>query len=355
MPRFSAQPLQEFTRRIFEARGVRTAVAAVVAESLVLGNLKGHDSHGVIRVIEYVDWLARGWIDPAAELEVLREDGALLLTDGHYGFGQYIGRQATEQAIARTRAHGVCVLTLRRSGHLGRLGEFSEIAAAAGLVSFSFTNTHGGGVLVAPHGGTERRLSANPLTAGAPLAEAEAIIMDLATSTIAEGKLKLARARKEQVSSGLFVNAAGEPSTDPEAYYATPPGALLPMAGHKGFALSLFAEVFAGALSGGSCSRPDEPRVANNWFALFLDPERFCGRAAYDAEVTRFRHWIKSSRPMRGFAEILVPGEPEARTLAVRARQGIPIDDDTWSRLSAIAQQSGIPLPPPDPSESTPR
>src|SRR5262245_28938554 len=123
MPILNAEPLEDLCRRVFEAHRVSAPVAAVVAHSLVLGNLKGHDSHGVIRVIDYVDWLARGWIDPDGELEVIRDDGPILVTDGHYGFGQHVGRQATERAIERTRALGICVLSLRRSGHLGRLGE----------------------------------------------------------------------------------------------------------------------------------------------------------------------------------------------------------------------------------------
>lgn len=342
MPLLTADALEDLCRRVFGAHGVPAPVAAVVARSLVLGNLKGHDSHGVIRVIDYVDWLARGWIDPHGELEVVRDAGPILVTDGHYGFGQHVGRQATEWAIERCRELGVCVLTLRRSGHLGRLGEFAEMAAEAGQVHLSFTNTHGGGVLVAPHGGYDRRLSANPLAAGAPVAGAEDLIMDLATSTVAEGKLKVWRARGEPVAPGLFVTASGETSNDPSAFYADPPGALLPMAGHKGYALSVFAEVFAGALAGGSCSRPDERRVANGWFATFVDPERFSGRAFYDAEISRFRDWVKSSRRMEGFDEILMPGEPEARTEAVRSREGIPVDEVTWSKIEAIARRSGV-------------
>ena len=256
MPILTAAMLNDVCRGIFEASGVPARVAAVVARSLVLGNLKGHDSHGVIRVIDYVDWLARGWIDPNGELEVVRDDGPILVTDGHYGFGQHVGRQATERAIERTRTLGICVLTLRRSGHLGRLGEFAEMAAEGGLVHFSFTNTHGGGVLVAPHGGCERRLSANPLAAAAPVPGAEAIVMDMATSTVAEGKLKVLRARGEPVAPGLFVTASGETLTDPADFYADPPGALLPMAGHKGFALSVFAEVFAGCWPAGAVAGP---------------------------------------------------------------------------------------------------
>ena len=346
MPTFEAQQLTPFVQHIFEGHGVRRAVARQVARSLVLSNLKGHDSHGVFRVIQYVDWLSRGWIDPEAELEVLRDDGAILMTDGHYGFGQYVGRQATRAAIDKTGQQGVCILTLRRGGHLGRIGEFAELAAAAGLVHFSLANVHGGGVLVAPHGGRERRLSANPLTAAAPLAGGEAIVMDMATSTIAEGKLNVARARGEEVAPGLFLNGEGLPSTRPEEFYGDPPGALLPMAGHKGFALSVFAEILAGALAGGSCSRWGQPRVANNWFALFVDPKRFSGQESFAGECSRFRDWVKSSRLQDGFSEILMPGEPEARMWEQRSRQGIPVEEDTWRKIAAISSAVGVPLPP---------
>ena len=345
MPTVDAPELIPFVQRIFEAHDVPAAVAQRVARSLVLSNLKGHDSHGIFRVIQYVDWLSRGWINPRAELEVLRDDGAILMTDGHYGFGQCIGRQATQMAIGKTRHLGACILTLRRSGHLGRIGEFAELAAEAGLVHFSLANVHGGGVLVAPHAGRERRLSANPVTAAAPLEGGEAIVMDMATSTIAEGKLNVARARQEEVSPGLFLNGQGQPSTRPQEFYGDPPGALLPMAEHKGFALSVFAEIFAGALSGGSCSRSDQPRVANNWFALFVDPRRFSGEESFDGECSRFRDWVKSSRLRDGFSEILMPGEPEARIFERRSREGIPVEADTWSKVATIAASVGVQLP----------
>ena len=153
----------------------------------------------MIRVIEYVAWIAKGWIVPDAELEIVRETDSLLLVDGHYGFGQVIGREATALAIEKTKRSGVCALSIRCSAHLGRIGEWAEMAAEAGLVCFSFTNTHGGGVLVAPFGGRERRFSANPLGAAAPLPGGGMLVMDFATSTIAEGKLKVARAKGESV------------------------------------------------------------------------------------------------------------------------------------------------------------
>jgi uncharacterized oxidoreductase len=345
MPTIDAKVLTPFIQNIFEAHNVPSPVAQVVATSLVLSNLKGHDSHGIIRMMTYVDWLSRGWINPKAELEVLLEDGSILMMDGHYGFGQYIGRQATYKAIEKTVDRGACILTLRRSGHLGRLGEFAELAAEAGLVHFSFTNTHGGGVIVAPFGGRERRLGANPVAAGAPIEGREAIIMDFATSTTAEGKLKIARARGEQVSPGLFLNSEGQPSTQPEEFYGDPPGALMTMAQHKGFALSVFAEILAGALTGGSCSRPDEPQVANGWFALFLDPKKFSGQKFFGEECSRFGAWVKSSQVQDGFSEVLLPGEPECRMFELRSSNGIPVEDDTWHKIGTIASDAGVPIP----------
>src|SRR5438876_1925157 len=160
MPIIDTKTLTDFTAAIFERSAIPPAVARQVADSLVQGNLKGHDSHGVIRIIEYVDWVERGWVNPHGRLTVVREQPCILVLDGDFGFGQVIGREAMVLGLAKAKKEGACILSLKRSGHLGRIGEFMEMAAEAGLVCFSFTNTHGGGILVAPHGGYEPRLSA---------------------------------------------------------------------------------------------------------------------------------------------------------------------------------------------------
>lgn len=344
MPTIQSEALAAFVQDIFIAYGVPESKAETVAISLTLGNLKGHDSHGVIRVIEYVDWIAKGWIAPSAELEIVRETESLLLVDGHFGFGQVIGREATALAIEKTKAGGVCVLSIRQSAHLGRIGEWAEMAAEEGLVCFSFTNTHGGGVLVAPYGGRERRLSANPLGAGVPLSNGEPLIMDFATSTIAEGKMKVARAKGEAVPPGCFVNAQGEMATDPEEYYADPPGALLPFGGHKGYSLSLFADILAGALSGAGCSK-GEARVANAMLAVFLDPKAFAGEAFFQQETEALVRRVKDCPTMSGVDEILVPGEPEAKTYAERIQSGVTIEDSTWARLTNLAHERSVLIP----------
>ncbi len=345
MPTIDARSLTDLTTAIFERSAVPPETARQVAESLVLGNLKGHDSHGVIRIIEYVDWVQRGLVNPNGRLTIEGEQPCILMLDGDFGFGQVIGREAMALGIGKAQREGACILSLKRSGHLGRIGEFMEMAAEAGLVCFSFTNTHGGGVLVAPHGGFDRRLSANPLAGGAPMPEGAAMIMDMATSTIAEGKIKVARSKGEALPPGSILNGRGEPSTSPDEYYALPPGTLLPMAGHKGFALSLFCEVMAGALTGAGCSQPGIERVANGFMAFILDPAVFGGRAFFDTQVGQLGRWVKSSRPALGFDEIMLPGEPEARAAGARARTGVPIDEATWRRICDIASALHVAIP----------
>ena len=345
MPTLPSDVLEQFANEIFVAKGVPAEVAAAVANSLVLSNLRGHDSHGIIRVIQYVDWMDRGWVQPKAELEVIQDRGAILIVDGHYQFGQLIGRQATALAIGKAKEEGVCILTIRRSSHLGRMGEFMEMAADAGLVSFSFTNTHGGGVLQAPHGGREARLSANPLAAGAPVPGKVDVIMDFATSMTAEGKVKVAQARGEQVPEGCLVDGQGMPTTDPDTYYGDPKGAILPAAGHKGYALAVFADILAGAVAGGSCSHANVDHVANGWFAIFVDPGAFCGQGFYEDQVSGLTDWIHSCPTREGFSEVMLPGEPEARATEKRRSGGIPIEDTTWQNLTAIAEALGVSVP----------
>lgn len=345
MPILDPDVLTAFATAIFEKCDVPTGIAKQVAESLVLGNLKGHDSHGVIRIIEYVDWMQLGWINPRGRLEIVKDQPCILIVSGNFGFGQVIGREALKLAIEKTKRDGACILSLRCSGHLGRVGELAEMAAAAGLTCFGMTNTHGGGVLVAPHGGCERRLSANPIVGAAPRGDDPAMVMDISTCTVAEGKIKVARNKGESLPTGLFVNGKGEPATNPEEYYATPPGAILPMAGHKGFAMSMFCEVFAGALTGAGCSKAGVSRVANGFMMFLIDPAAFCGNDFFQSELYGLSHFVKSSKLMAGFEDIQLPGEPESKIFHQRSQSGIPIDETTWKKITAVASARNVPIP----------
>ena len=197
---------------------------ARIAHYLVDANLVGHDSHGVIRVPSYIDWLRAGKVLANQALKIVFENDVIAVVDGQFGFGQVMGEEATKLGIEKARRQGVAVVALRNSGHLGRIGDWAEMAAAAGMVSLHFVNTSGGGILVAPFGGTQRRLSANPIAAGVPVENGPPIIVDISTCTIAEGKIKVAFNKGAKVPEGCILDSEGRPTDDPKAFYASPPG-----------------------------------------------------------------------------------------------------------------------------------
>jgi hydroxycarboxylate dehydrogenase B len=209
-------------------------------------------------------------------------------------------------------------------------------------LSVHFVNTSGAGILVAPHGGLNRRLSANPVAAGVPVKGGPPVILDISTSTIAEGKIKVALNKGTRVPDHCLLDGHGRPTNDPRAFYGPPPGAILPVGGHKGYALGVIAELFAGALSGGSCSNPKETRVVNNMLTVLIDPSFFVSEDDFAAEARRFLDYVKSADRVAPDAEILTPGEPERRTRAQRLRDGIELDETTWGQIRAACRLVGL-------------
>ncbi len=330
---------------IFRAAGCAGAEAGEVADHLVDANLAGHDSHGAIRVAKYVDWQRQGMVLPNRTLETLRDDGMLLMFDGGFGYGQSLGRTAMTQAIERARSTGIVVMALRNVGHLGRIGAWAEMATDAGLLSVHFVNTSGFGLLVAPHGGSDRRLSANPIAAGVPMPDGAPMILDMSTCVVAEGKIQVARNKGEPLPAGAVLDGHGQPTRDADAFYGSPPGAILPIAGHKGSGLSILCEVLAGALTGGGSSHPDNAsagRLVNNMLTILIDAGSLSGRDAFAADVVRLREWVKGSPPLAAGGEVLVPGEPERRTRRQRLETGSPLDDATRTQIAGAAAQVGL-------------
>jgi hydroxycarboxylate dehydrogenase B len=331
---------------IFAAGGCEPSEHNRIAHYLVGANLVGHDSHGVIRVPTYIDWLRAGKVIANQDLEIVFENDAIAVVDGRFGFGQVMGEESMKLGILKARRQGVAVVALRNSGHLGRIGDWAEMAAAADLVSLHFVNTSGGGILVAPFGGTQRRLSANPIAAGVPVKNGSPIIVDVSTCTIAEGKIKVAFNKGVKVPEDCILDSDGRPTDDPRAFYATPPGAILPLGGHKGYGLSVIAEVLAGALTGGACSHFGVDRVANNMLSIILDPAILQSTKAFSEEIGGLIEHVKSSRTVTPDGEILMPGEPEARSRARKMREGIEIDLTTWGQIVATAESLGVPVEP---------
>ena len=342
MPTLGAIQLKKIASDILNSAGATSADANIVAEALVEANLEGHDSHGVVRVPEYVHWMEQGLINSEARLRMVAEADAFAVIDGNWGWGQVMGRSAMEIAIQKASRAGAATISVLKCNHIGRVGDYPLMAAKKGMAAIMFVNTHGGGKLVAPWGGRERRLSANPISLAVPRSSGKPILVDISTCAIAGGKVTIALNSKKPVPQGCVIDAEGLPSTNPADFFGPPEGALLPFGGHKGFALSLLSDILAGAISGAGCSRPDTSRVGNSFLTTVIDISQFRERTSFDRDVDQLLEYVKSSKLASGFSEILIPGEPEARERARRETHGIPIDDETWRQISETAKQYGI-------------
>ncbi len=331
--RIPHDPLKRLTSAIFAAAGCQQPEADRIGHYLVEANLAGHDSHGVIRIPSYVEWLRAGKVLPNQTLKVVFENDVIAVVDGQFGFGQSIGEQAMQLGIDKAAQHGVAVVALRNSGHLGQIGAWALMAARAGKLSLHFVNTSGAGILVAPTGGISRRLSANPVAAGVPVRNGPPLVLDISTSTIAEGKIRVALNQGVPVPDDCLIDSQGRPTNDPKTFYGPPPGAILPFGGHKGYGLGIIAEMLAGALTGGHCSTPGAKRLVNNMLTILLDPTFFQSEEEFAQEADRFMAFVKSSEKAAPQSEILMPGEPEERARVKRLKEGIELDDTTWRQI----------------------
>jgi len=348
MQKIVATVIEPFVAEIFRAAGSDTVEAATIAAHLVEASLMGHDSHGLLRIPKYIDWVRAGEVVANQHVQVITDRGPLLVIDGNFGYGQVIGKEAMEIASMRAHTHGMAAVAIRNSGHLGRIGAWPELLARSGLASFHFVNTSGYGILVTPHGGSNRRFSANPIAAGVPIAGGDPLILDIATSAIAEGKIQLALNKGEMLPVGMLIDGHGRPTCDPAAFYAEPPGAILPFGGHKGSGLSFFCEIFAGSLSGGFASNPQSStanRLVNNMLSLVFEPDAFGNPEAFAEDVCRFVNWSKTTSPITPDGLVFLPGEIERETFAERLANGLPIDDETWKKIIATAAVLGVTSP----------
>ncbi|MAV35649.1 MAG: malate/lactate/ureidoglycolate dehydrogenase [Planctomycetaceae bacterium] len=337
-----APHLAALIERLFTAAGCQASEAETIARRLVQANLVGHDSHGVIRAPIYIRWLQQEMVRANQSPKVVLDSGPLGLLDGQLGFGQVMGEHAMRMAIEKAETCGVAVVGLRNSGHVGRVGDWPEMAAAAGLISFCLVNTTGLGMLTAPFGGIDRRLSANPFAAGIPTADGNPILLDISCSAVAEGKLKVALNKGVDVPDDCIIDHDGKPTNSPAVFYGDPPGAILSFGGHKGYGLGMVVELLAGALTGGGCTQPGRSRLEQGMLSIVVDPARFQPVDTFTAEVNRFVEWVKGSRTLTPDGEVLTPGEPERRTRQQRSAEGIPLDEKTWEQLSHSFQEWGV-------------
>jgi uncharacterized oxidoreductase len=343
MPVLSARVLNHISETLFVAAGVPDDEAAIVAQHLADANLVGHDSHGIRRVPDYVQRIRDGVYVPGAPFEIVAESETTAVYDGGWGMGQVQATRALERLLDKAQRHGTASVGLRKAGHIGRLGYYTERAAAGGMLGMCAANGHNVIEQVVPWGGIDRRLGTNPIAYAVPTGVGFPLVLDVATSAAAEGKLRVYRNLGKPIPEGWVIDKEGNPTTDPGAYYDG--GALLPFGGgvgHKGFGMGFMAEVMAGALAGTSQVETEPWRYGcNGVFMMAVRIDALRPLEAFVADVDALIDYIKSSRKAPGFDEILVPGEFEARNRRVREREGVQVDDETWRQIAETARSLG--------------
>ncbi len=339
----SYDALLAFSSQVFEAAGAGPAEAAIVAEHLVLASLLGYDTHGVMRIPQYVEDVRKGVINPGASMGVDSEDGSTAVVDCGWNFGQVGGRYAIDIAVAKAREFRTATVVARHCNHAGRLGAYTARAAEQGFLAIAFCNSPIHGHFVAPWGGREGRLATNPISFSVPTGNERPIVADFSTAEASEGAIRLHRNQGRKLPDAWITNARGEATNDPNEFYGPPRGAILPFGGkrgYRGFALAMLVEIMGGLLGGSPISKQ---QPGNGLGFIVIDPSAFVPLEEFTLMVDELGEYIKSSETAPGFEGVFLPGELEFRTRQQRLRDGIPIDHNTWSQIVSAAASLGVP------------
>lgn len=331
---YDAATLEDVTDRMLQALGAPADLAELVARSLVLSNLVGHDSHGIVRLIQYSGWIRDGQIQPTARPEVATRRGVIAVVDGKWGFGQPAAQLATAVAIEAAREQGVGLVAIQGCNHIGRLSEYISTIGQAGQMGMTFCNA---GPVVAPFGGNGRVMGTNPFAWGVPGPDGNVVVTDFATAAVAEGKLNLALADGLSVEPGILIDRDGRSSTDPADFYAG--GALLPFGAHKGSGLSMLIELTAGLLSGMGAAPLPNYEGGNGTLLLAADVAAFRPLDDFIAQVGAFGAEVK-----RHGDNVLLPGEAEAAAYRTRVADGIPVSDAIRRQITRLADEVDVSL-----------
>ena len=347
MRKIAGNELQEITTRIFDAIGSPHEESELVSEILVRSNLMGHDSHGVIRIAQYVEDIRNESLIPGSSFEVVQETACTGVVDGNGGWGHVVAHKAMQLAIEKARKNVVGVVIILNSHHVGRLGEYPSMAASQQMIGSAFANSFGGPDMVAPWGGIDSRLAPNPMAWAAPSGWEWPVLVDVTTSALPEGKVRVARYSGQQLPEGCLIDSEGNPTQNPIDLYEG--GSLLTLGGafgHKGYGLNLMVELMGGALSGMGCrgqkltGRTNQFMHGGNGVLLqAIDIRKFVSIKEFVKSVQEVAAHVKSSRKSHGVDEILFPGEPEYRVQKQRLKEGVPVSDGVWNQICAIAEE----------------
>ena len=335
-----AEELTELSQKIFVGIGTPDDIALAVAESLVHTNLLGHDSHGILRVKQYINMIRDGMMFPTERPKVLKQFGAVATVVGGYGFGQIAARLGAELASELGKTHGIGAVSIGDVNHVGRLGEYTKMLADEGLIGIGFT----GGTMyrgwVTPYGGREKLFGTNPMSFAVPTSDGETLLLDFATSGIAQGKVTLAQAKGEALPEGMMLDKDGNPSTDPSILYDG--AVLLPMGLHKGSGLAMMMEIVPTLLATHKPISSSDFKHGNPTLLIAISLEAFTDRESFHHYVDELTQRVKNVKPAKGFDEVLLPGEKESRAFKERVQSGIPVPDSVWEDLQSLAIEFNV-------------
>ena len=345
-PVITAEALRDFAAKVLAGGGFSHDESVLTAQSLVLANLMGHDSHGVIRVMEYTSFLHKGLLKSDVDLKILKNSAGSCVADAGLGLGQVQMPRFLDILLPKASKNGVATGALYHSGHTGRLGEWAEYAAAKGYAFFMAVNDNGALGCVAPPGGKTAYSSTNPLAFGIPLKGGDSFTIDMATSAAAIGKIRLAYLSGESVHTGLIQDSGGSPTTNPATLFEEPQGSLLTAGGHKGFALSLMMDCLAAGLSGGNMPpAPEGAPLVNNAAVTIWDPQHFAGLSHMRNEAEKYLDFVRNIPPRNPAHPVRIPGDRAKASYTDRLQNGIPLSRGTIDALVKRAEKFGIALP----------
>jgi uncharacterized oxidoreductase len=343
VPRFKHDALLEFGRRLLSCAGLPEGDSRLVADLLLKADLRGYPGHGLSRIPSYLSWIRDGTTSLSQKPEVVREGKSTAVIDGRHYIGQVVAYKGMKLAISKAEEHGVGVVCLLRAGHVGRLADYMEMAAERGMIAMGAVSVGSGNI--APYGGMERVTGTNPMAFGVPAKNGRHIILDFATSAMSMGELQKRLSRKEAIPDGVMLDGYGNPTSDFKAFRGPPRGAFLPFGGYKGSGLNLVTELLGGILSGNGLGREWWDKGGHGVNGVFLQAlavEEFQTLEDFLEKADTLVSFVKSARQAPGFKEILLPGERARRTEAKQLKEGVEIDEATWTQLKQVATEFGV-------------
>lgn len=337
----SADALKRFIRSLFVANDFPEPDAEVVADVLVWANLRGVDSHGVLRVPRYLNMVATGVMNPRPSIRVARETAGTVLLDADRAAGPVVMVRLADHAMAKAKSVGIGIAVARRTTHTGPVGYYTRLVARVGFIGLATNDSH---PMMAYHGTRSPVFGTTPLSIAAPTKGAEPLMIDIAAAEAAMGKIHNARAARAQIPEGWALDKTGQPTTDPNEA-----DILMPLGGFKGAGLAFLVECMTGVLAGNPVTEDslasNKPRHSQNALMIAIDVSAFGSRADFEAHAAALAAAVKAQPKAGGVEEILAPGERGDHTLAERRRSGIPIEADTWETLKKLAGARSVAMP----------